>query len=189
MNGFSTIETDRLFIRTLEMGDKESFFTYRAMPEIYQYQAWRPKCMEEAEKFIRKNAEVVANTVNTWLQLAVCKKQGQMLGDIGIHFVDQAQIEIGYTLSREQQSNGYAFEAVKAVMAYAFSEWKKHRIIASVDPGNLRSIRLLEKIGFRKEAHFVKSFRVENRWCDDCIYALLEEEWNALDRIGSSMKG
>ncbi len=55
---------------------------------------------------------------------------------------------------------------------------KKHRVTASVDPNNGSSIRLLEKLGFRKEAHFIKSFYMNDQWYDDCIYSILEEEWD-----------
>ena len=177
MDNFHDIKTDRLLIRTLEMKDKETFFHYRSLPEIYKYQSWRPSHIEEIEEFISKNVAVRPNTPGTWLQTAVCIQEGQMVGDIGIHFIDDDQIEIGYTLSPEHQGNGYAFEAVKAVINCAFSEWKKHRITASVDPDNIQSIKLLKKIGFRKEAHYIKSFRMDSKWYDDCIYAMLEDEW------------
>ncbi len=184
MSKFDYIETDRLLIRILEIKDKDAFFRYRSMPEIYKYQAWRPKGIDEIEEFINKNISVCLNPRNTWIQLAVCLKEGQLIGDIGVHFLeDDYQVEIGYTLSPEYQGNGYAVEAVKAVIKYAFTELKKHRIISSVDPDNIKSIKLLEKIGFRKEAHFIKSFRMDNQWYDDCVYAILEEEWESLYRI------
>lgn len=180
MGKLKDIRTGRLIIRTLEMKDKEAFFKYRSLPEIYQYQSWRPINISEIEEFINKNISVCVNKANSWLQLAVCLKEGQMIGDIGIHFMDDDyQIEIGYTLSPEYQGNGYAQEAVKAVIDYSFTELKKHRVTASVDPDNIKSIKLLEKIGFRKEAHFIKSFNLNNQWYDDCIYAILEDEWKS----------
>ncbi len=176
MNKFHNLVTDRLLIRILEMKDKDVFFKYRSLPEIYQYQAWRPKDIKEIEDFINKN--VCSNTTNTWLQLAVCLKDGQLIGDIGIHFLeDDSQVEIGFTISPDYQGNGYAVEAVKAVMDYMFFNLMKHRVSASVDPNNKKSVRLLEKFGFRKEAHFIKSFRMDDQWYDDCVYAILADEW------------
>ena len=177
MSKFNLIKTDRLFIRTLARQDRDAFFRYRSLPEVFKYQSWRPQDMGEIEKFIEENLTISPNTRNTWLQLAVCLKNGQLIGDTGIHFIDDYQVEIGYTLSPEFQGQGYAFEAVNAIIAYLFSGLKKHRITASVDPDNLKSIKLLEKIGFRKEAHFIKSFRLDDRWYDDCVYAILEDEW------------
>lgn len=87
------------------------------------------------------------------------------------------QVEIGYTLSLEYQGNGYATESVINVINYLFNNLKKHRITASVDPENVRSAVLLERIGMRKEAHFKKSFWFNNEWVDDVVYAILKEEW------------
>ncbi|WP_379138724.1 GNAT family N-acetyltransferase [Paenibacillus sp. sgz500958] len=178
MNQFNRIETDRLLIRTLEMKDREAFFNYRSMPEVYKYQSWRPVNINEVETFISANMAIVPNRGNSWLQLALCLKDGKLIGDVGIHFMgDDFQAEIGYTLSPEFQGKGYASEAVRAAIDYLFSGLCKHRITASVDPGNLKSIRLLENMGFRKEAHFIKSYRLNDQWYDDCVYAILEDEW------------
>jgi len=172
------IKTERLLIRILDMRDKESFYKYRSLPEIYQFQSWKPKNIKEIEDFIIKNIAIAPNEVDSCLQLAVCLDNGQMIGDIGVHFLDDYQVEIGYTLSPEYQGRGYVLEAIKGIVNYIFSTLKKHRVTASVDPNNGSSIRLLEKLGFRKEAHFIKSFYMNDQWYDDCIYSILEEEWD-----------
>lgn len=178
MNGLARIDTDRLSIRRLVMRDKEAFFSYRSLPDVQEYQGWRPTSMEEIALFIRANETAEVNVDNTWLQLAVCLKDGSVIGDIGVHFpAEDFQVEIGYTLSPAQQGKGYASEAVKAVIDTLFSVLLKHRVFASVDPNNLQSIRLLEKLHFRKEAHFIKRYRIDDQWHDDCVYAMLKEEW------------
>jgi RimJ/RimL family protein N-acetyltransferase len=180
MNTFTTITTDRLLLRRLEINDRDDFFRYRSLPEIYKYQSFMPKNVAEVDDFIRNN-QSNSNIANTWFQLAIVNKNEEMLiGDIGIHFLeDNAQIEIGYTLAPSYQGQGYAIEALKAVINYLFFDLKKHRISASVDPNNTKSIRLLEKLGMRKEGRFIKSYRMGDMWVDDCIYAMLEEEWKA----------
>ncbi len=177
MSNSISLETNRLTIRTLLPADSEALFRYRAMPEVYQFQSWHPKTIDEVKAFLLENERVVPHTPDTWLQLAICLKNGMLIGDIGVHFIDADQIEIGYTLSPDQQGNGYATEAVKEFIRFAFSDWNKHRITASVDPKNWKSIRLLERLGFRKEAHFLLSIRINDNWVDDCVYALLKEEW------------
>lgn len=171
------IKTSRLRIKILNMNDKETFFQYRSLPEIFQFQSWKPRSIYEVEEFILKNISTTPNKVGTWLQLAICLENGQMIGDIGVHFFDEYQIEIGYTLSPEYQGMGYALEAVEGIINYIFNTLRKHRITASVDPNNHASIKLLEKIGFRKEGHLIKSLYMDNQWYDDCIYSILEEEW------------
>ena len=88
-------------------------------------------------------------------------------------------MEIGYTFGPEHQGQGFAFEAVKAILGYLFGQLEKHRVTASVDPENVRSIRLLEKLGFRREGHFIQSVLIRGEWCDDVIYAMLKAEWKA----------
>lgn len=178
MDEFSTIKTSRLYIRTVKLSDADRLFYYRSKPEISRFQSWKPAVVDEAETFIKNNAAVGFNIPNTWKQLAICLHNDQMIGDIGLHFLPDEQMEIGYTLSSEYQGSGYATEAVTAVIHHIFSTWKKHRIFASVDPDNRSSIQLLARLGFRKEGHFVKSFKIGEQWYDDCIYAMLSEEWH-----------
>jgi RimJ/RimL family protein N-acetyltransferase len=179
MNAFKIILTDRLLIRKLELSDNNEFFKYRSLPEIYEFQSFRPEDIIESESFFCGIPEL-PDIQNTWFQLAVCMKENnRLIGDIGIHFLeDEAQTEIGYTIAPDFQGRGYAAEALKAVFGYLFNDLNKHRIIASVDPDNIKSINLLIKLGMRKEAHFVKSFKINGTWFDDCIYAILNEEWN-----------
>ena len=111
--------------------------------------------------------------------MAVCLRDGTLIGDIGLHFLAPFQLELGYSLDPAYQGNGYATEAVRAILVSAFGAWDIHRMTASVDPENMPSVRLLERLGFRKEAHFIASFRVNGEWRDDCIYAMLRAEWLA----------
>ena len=179
MDPFLLHVSDNLTIRTLLSQDSEALFRYRSLPEVCRYQSWHPKTLAEVEAFLKSNERVALHTVGKWLQLAICLPDGTLIGDIGLHFLDADQMEIGYTLSPVVQGRGYATQAVRAIVNEAFTVWGKHRIQASVDPDNIKSVRLLERLGFRKEAHFIKSFRIDDAWYDDCVYAILREEWLA----------
>ena len=148
--------------------------------QIYKFQNWKPQTLHDVEKFICTNISKVVNVPDTWNQVGIfIKELNVLVGDIGIHFIgsDNLEAEIGYTLSMEYQGKGYATEAVAGVINYLFHNLSKHRIIASVDPENIKSIALLERIGMRKEAHFRKSIWANEKWTDDIVYAILEEEW------------
>jgi RimJ/RimL family protein N-acetyltransferase len=54
---------------------------------------------------------------------------------------------------------------------------KKHRIIASVDPENIASLQLCERMKMRNEAHFMESIWFKDRWVDDVVYGILDREW------------
>lgn len=174
------ISTERLILRGIKILDTESIFKYRSNPQIYKFQGWKPQTLLEVKEFIYKNIATIPNTPDTWYQLAILVREtNELVGDIGIHFIgsDNLQVELGYTLSLEYQGKGYATEAVIGVINYLFITLKKHRITASVDPRNIKSIALLERIKMRKEAYFKESLWYNNEWTDDIIYAILKHEW------------
>jgi RimJ/RimL family protein N-acetyltransferase len=173
------LETKRIIIRPIEPKDKNEVFACRSDKETNKYQGWIPENIKEVEEFISNNPSVF-NTPKTWFQLVIIEKESnKIIGDVGIHFIDQEnfQCEVGCTINKDYQKKGFAFEALNLVINHLFTNLNKHRIIASVDPRNISSIKLIEKLGFRKEAHFIKSYYQNGEWCDDVIYALLKEEW------------
>ncbi|HOA14775.1 MAG TPA: GNAT family protein [Bacillota bacterium] len=178
---FAPITTDRLTIRLLEEKDAEVFFRYRTMPEIYEYQSWVPESLESIRKFTIANATAPSFQPGVYTQLAIIKRQdGSLIGDMAVILKDDgAQAEIGFSLIPENQGKGYAAEAVTAIISHLFYEIGLHRIFASVDPDNKKSIKLIERLGFRLEAHFKKSYLMRGSWYDDCIYGMLAEEWKA----------
>jgi RimJ/RimL family protein N-acetyltransferase len=163
------------------MADREAIFSYRSDPETHQYLSAVPRSVEDIAAFIQKSAAQF-NVSGSWYQLAIVDRASQQLiGDIGIHFLDTdpegRQAEIGYTLHRAFRGQGYATEALTAVIDHLFYSLKKHRITASIDPKNLKSIALVERLGFRKEAHFKEGLFFKGEWVDDAVYALLAKEW------------
>ncbi|WP_394666321.1 GNAT family N-acetyltransferase [uncultured Chryseobacterium sp.] len=173
------LETERLLIRDLTLDDKQAVFNYRSDAEANKFQSWIPKTLEDVEQFIQKNNKEF-NQPESWYQVLITEKDTKaVIGDIGIHFfgAENLQTELGITLDKDFQGRGFASEALKGVINFLFGDLKKHRIMASIDLENIDSLKLMERIGFRKEGHFVKSLFWKNNWTDDVIYALLREEW------------
>ena len=160
------LETKRLIIRPITINDKIEIFEYRCDKETNKYQGWIPESIDDVETFIGKVSKQM-NVPDTWFQFVIIEKVSQkIVGDLGIHFWDgeNRQAKIGYTLNKDFQNKGYATESVKRVIDYLFNDLNKHRIIASIDPENKNSIRLVERIGFRKEAHFIESILINGKW-------------------------
>ena len=174
-----TIKTDRLIIRIARPEDAEAIFSYRSDCIVNQYQGWIPNSIEEVRRCIINMPETI-DVANLYVQFVVLNlKENRLIGDMAISFSnhDNMQAEIGCTLDKAFQNKGYATEAMKGMVDYLFSTMHKHRIVVSVDPRNTASLRLIERIGFRKEAHFKKSYYLRGEWVDDIIYAKLKEEW------------
>lgn len=96
--------------------------------------------------FIERNYKEF-NLQETWYQLLISDKETDaVIGDIGIHFFgkENKQVELGIAVNKKFHGKGYASEALKGIIDYLFSNLQKHRIIASVDPENTNSLRLIE---------------------------------------------
>lgn len=175
------LHTPRLYLRKANPTDDVEIFAYRSDPKTFCYLSLMPQSVAEVREFIAATAQN-CNTPGTWYQLAmVLKSEMRVIGDIGIHFLDNPlenkQVEIGYVLHPQYRRNGLAFEALVAVIDFVFISLEKHRIVASIDPENLASIKLIEKLGFRREGFFVESSWFHGQWVDDLRFAILAREW------------
>lgn len=176
------LETKRTRIRPIKITDNKQLFAYRSDAEANKYQGWIPKNMEEVDEFIAKNPTQI-NKAETWFQLVIIDKDSDdIIGDIGLHFVDKEnlQMELGCTIRKEDHGKGFATEVMRTTINFLFKELKKHRIITSIDPRNTNSLKLVERLGFRKEGHFKESLLIDGKWEDDVIYAILNKEWKSI---------
>ena len=177
---FADIETERLVLRPLRPADSAAMFRYRSDPKVCRYQMWEPSSAAEVEEFIAGMAAREPDTPGTWYQLAICRREtGQMVGDCGLRFPlgRDHETEFGITLAPEFHGKGYATEALEAVLYYLFDTLGKHRAFGSIDPRNHASLRLMERTGLRREAHFRESLWFKGGWADDVIYAILRREF------------
>lgn len=171
--------TDRLRLDVLRVGDAPAMFAYRSDPEVGRYQGWIPASVDEVVTFIEGNAKVTLGQRDSWFQLAIRPHNADtLLGDLGLHFTaNHEEAELGITIAPAHQGQGYAAEALRAALALLFGPLVQHRVFGSVDPRNTASVRLLESIGMRREAHFRQSLFFRGEWVDDVIFALLRDEW------------
>jgi len=183
-----TLETPRLLLRPFCNEDLDKFVAYRNDPMVYRYQGWKtPFTCDDGREFIAKMSKIVPGTPGEWLQLAIVPRDtakagnGILIGDVAFHITrtNPRLAYLGYTLEKNAWGYGYASEAVSKVLDYLFRILDLHRVVADCDVDNSASIRLLERLGFRREAYYVESFWLENdaAWGSEYLYALLQREW------------
>lgn len=173
------METERLYFRQAGLEDAAALFEYRSDPETAKHLSREPKTIAEVQEFISNSAKEI-NTPDTWYQLVITKKaNGMVIGDIGLHFLknENEVLEIGYTLHPMARGKGYAQEALASVISFAFLQLNKKEIIASVDPENTPSVKLLEKLGFTVKSHSIKSLFFKGQWVDDVVYTLAKSSF------------
>ena len=180
MTEFTQIESARLRLRHFQDSDVTLFMGYRNDPFIAKYQSWEGISELEARAFIQEQNEIQPGVPGQGFQVAIeLKATGTLIGDcyFTMNAHDHRQAEIGFTLSRDYQGNGYATEAVSYFLDYAFQTFDLHRVIAITDAENSASVALLERLGMRREGHFIQNIWFKGKWGDEYLYAILKEEW------------
>lgn len=175
------LETERLILRSFRPEDLDAFLAYRNDPLVALHQSWEiPYSREQGLAFLAEMASIQPGDPGQWYQIAIeLKRTGALIGDCVFCRLneDVRQAEIGYSLAREHQGRGYASEAICRLLDYLFGELALHRVRAICDVENTASARLLERVGMRREGHFVESFWIKGRWSSEYWYAILRREW------------
>jgi RimJ/RimL family protein N-acetyltransferase len=178
---FTSIGTERLVLRRFRPDDAAAFAAYRADPAIARYQSWdETYSIGDAERFIASLAGAPPGEPGEWFQFAVAERAtGALIGDCALHVDarDPGRAEIGYTLSPAHHGNGYATEAVAALVAYAFGALGVNRIQATADERNVASIRVAERLGFVAVARVHTTFKGER--CVEETYELTRDATEA----------
>jgi RimJ/RimL family protein N-acetyltransferase len=173
-------DAGRLTLRSFQDADLTAFLAYRNDAEVARYQSWDSISYARGQAFVQEQRDQSPGVPGTWFHFAVVLKDtGQLIGDVGLNVLvqDVRQAQIGLSFDRAFQGQGYATEAVTAVLDYAFINLDLHRVIAVVDVLNTRSSALFERVGLRREGHFLKNTWFKGRWSDEYLYALLQAEW------------
>lgn len=173
------LETPRLLIRSFRNEDVSALVAYRSHPEVERYQMWQDYNEAKGKELIENN-KLIDFSRGGRFQLALEYKANQtLIGDLYLRIdeSDQRLGEVGYTLSPTYQHQGLATEAMRALLTFCFNTLNMHRLSATADPRNLPSLKLLGRLGFRREAYFVKSLWFKGEWADDVVYGLLAEEF------------
>ena len=172
--------TERLVLRPIEAADASAVYSYRSDSVHNEYQSWIPSSLDDVNDFITNKTSSTVGIPGTWFQLVIIVKgETKLIGDIGIHFIesDKNRVELGCTLNNDFRNKGYATEALSAVIGHLFEKLHKQYITASVDPRNTSSIRLLERLGFKKASLHRSYLFIRGEWVDDLIYAITKEDW------------
>jgi RimJ/RimL family protein N-acetyltransferase len=177
---FTCLRSARLVLRRLHASDLPGVVAYRSRPEVARYQDWETFTLTDAERFLEQQARLHPDIPGTWFQLAIeLQAGGVLIGDCGLHCRrdDPRQAEVGITLAPEHQGQGYAAEALRCLLDYAFFTLHKHRIVALTDAENGPASALLERVGFRREGHFLQNVWFKGKWSSEFLFAVLDEEW------------
>jgi RimJ/RimL family protein N-acetyltransferase len=177
------IETARLTLRPFVEEDFEALHAMRSSPEVVRYLYEEPTSAEQTREVLdRRIARTSWAKEGDWLAAAVVERaSGVTVGDVALFWASERDrtAEIGFIFDPRHQGKGFATEAARALIDWAFETAGIHRVIGRTEARNSASSRVLEKLGLRLEAHFVENEWVKGEWQSELVYAILDREWAA----------
>jgi RimJ/RimL family protein N-acetyltransferase len=186
------LETARLTIRPYRRDDLDGLYDIQSRPDVARYLYWEPRTLDEVREALQKKiAETTLDAEGQGLPLAVVHREsGTLAGEIVLIWRSREHRtgEIGYVFHPDHGGQGLATEAARAGLGLAFDQLGFHRVIGRLDGRNEASARLLERLGMRREAHFVQNEYVKGRWADEVVYAMLAQEWQAAAKLTDAPK-
>ena len=174
-----TLHTDRLTLRPFADTDADALFALHSNADVLRYwdaPPWRDR--ERAERFITACRQLAED--GTGARLAVDRaSDGAFLGWCSLTRwnPDHRSASMGYCLEEAAWGHGYATEAARAVLQWAFHTLDLNRVQAETDTRNAASAHVLEKLGFVREGTLREDCVVNGEVSDSWVYGLIRQEW------------
>lgn len=172
------LHSARLVLSPIRRDDAAALFALQSDPAVMRW--WnQPAWTRLTEARAQIDDDLAAQTTGSQLKLAVRESSnGPLLGLCVIFAMDRdaGRAEIGYLLAPDRQGQGYMHEALQRVLAYLFHTLRLQRVEAEIDPRNLPSVQVLERLGFRCEGVLRQRWRIQGELSDSALYGLLASD-------------
>ncbi|WP_335871787.1 GNAT family N-acetyltransferase [Bacillus sp. 2205SS5-2] len=164
------IRTKRLLIRDFESTDWEAVYEYLSDGVVMKYMPEGVLTKEGVKEFVNNNIGEQAEKFPV-IELS----SNTLIGHMIFHkYFGDHTYEVGWVFNPNYHQRGYATEAAKAILDFGFKKMNLHRIIATCQPENIPSYRVMENAGMRREGYFKKCIPNGNEWWDEYYYSILE---------------
>jgi len=177
------LESERTVLRPLEERDLDALFAIFSDPEVTRY--WSEPAWRDPGRAAEYLAEIRAHFAERSLfQWGVARRaDDRVVGTATLFQIDPVHRrgEIGFALARSAWGEGLMSATLRALFDFAFGELGLHRLEADVDPRNEPSLRLLERLGFRREGLLRERYHVAGEVQDSVMLGLLAPEWRAAE--------
>lgn len=175
------IATARLLLRAYEPGDLDALHDMFGREDVCRYLPWPPMDLDAARAKIAQRVRQTRIDVDgdALVLAALDAATGRHVGEFMLRLTnaESRQGEVGWSLHPDAHGRGFATEGAREMLRVGFEELGLHRITAGADPRNTASLRVMDRLGMRREAHFVESWFLKGEWVGELVCALLESEW------------
>lgn len=176
------LETERLTLRPFEPTDLEALHEIHSDEGVVRWLYNDSRTLAETRTLLdRKVRGAALHREGDWLgAAAVLRETGELVGDLSLNWASEEhrQGELGFLVHPLHQGRGYATEAARPLLDFAFETLGLHRVRGTLEARNIASARVLEKLGMRLEGRLVENEWVKGEWQSELVYAILAREWH-----------
>ena len=177
------LTTERLVLRAYRAADWRALHRFNAKPAFIRYLPIEPQTPATTKAYIQDCLADGARVPRRRFMLAVALGDTDtVIGGVRIEIMSIANrtAALGYSIDPAHWGHGFATEAARRLLAFGFDDLGLNRIEATGHPDNPASIRVLRKLGMRREGYLRQHLRVRDRWLDGLLYAMLADEFGAV---------
>jgi RimJ/RimL family protein N-acetyltransferase len=175
------IDGPRVRLRAMRRGDVPALFALQSDPVGMRYWSYPPLTgIEQAQTQFDRNARAARK--GDCIPWTIASADGDaMIGTCTLFAIDTThrRAMLGYALARPHWGRGYAQEALRLALGHAFGALGLHRVEADIDPRNVASTRLVERVGFAREGLLRERWFVGDDIQDSVLYGLLARDYAA----------
>ena len=164
---------ERVSVRPMDAADEAAFLrAVRSSRKLHRPWSYLPETSEDfRDMLVRPLGESYLICRNEDDALAGCASLGHIV------FGNLRGAYLGYSAFVPHQHQGLMKEGLELVLRHAFGTLGLHRVEVNVQPGNVRSIALAERLGFRREGYSPRYLKIGGRWRDHVRFAMLADEF------------
>lgn len=166
-----SLRTTRLLLREIEAGDVRDIHLYASDPDVCRYSPWGPNTLDQTREFVQEclhQQQVESRSDHT---LAVTMN-GALIGAVALSSLPDNAFSFGCTLNRSYWGMGLGTEAARCLLRWAVEDLGATSVSATCRPGNLASIRVLEKVGMVKDKLLTDHMWMTDHWEDSYLFVL-----------------
>lgn len=176
------LKSKRVVLKQLKHEDLEFIDKMSREPLVYYYEAdEEPRKGETFEKYSKKIARMEQNPDKYLIFLIHILPEETPIGEVivQLNWETMREWEIGYKVHPDYWGNGYATEAVELLMKYTFEQLNAHKIVGFCNANNVKSARLMERVGMQRDGLLREGRLWHYEWCDEYVYSILDREYRA----------
>ncbi len=174
------LTTPRLLLREFRDDDFPAVWDYQQRAETHRYETEVIPSPDAVRQMIRDIQAKAQESPRTFYRLGVTVPPDDgLIGHVKLALLrlEAREWEIGWAIHPDHWGKGYASEAARAMLDFAFHQVGAHRVIAFCNANNAASARVMEKLGMVRDGHLRESIWWNGGWSDEFVYAILDREW------------